>query len=87
MGGLIQDSNTDNEDTIPGLFQLPNVGAIFGNRNRTNEKTELVIFIRPMVVRDPSIDGDFRAFRDFAPGANFISQPNPGKPQEIGSRP
>ena len=87
MGGLIQDSNTDNEDTIPGLFRLPGVGAFFGNRNRTNAKTELVIFIRPMVVRDPSIDGDFRAFRDFAPSANFLSQPNPGKPQESRSRP
>lgn len=82
MGGLIQDSNADNEDTIPGLFQLPSVGAIFGNRNRENRKTELVIFIRPMVVRDPSIDGDFRAFRDLAPDANFMSRPNPGKPLE-----
>ena len=82
MGGLIQDSNTDNEDTIPGLFQLPSVGAIFGNRNRENRKTELVIFIRPMVVRDPSIDGDFRAFRDLSPDANFMSRPNPGKPLE-----
>lgn len=87
MGGLIQDSNTDNEDTIPGLFQLPSVGAIFGNRNRENRKTELVIFIRPMVVRDPSIDGDFRAFRDLAPDANFMSQPNPGKPVQGDSRP
>ena len=87
MGGLIQDSNTDNEDTIPGLFQLPRVGAIFGNRNRKNEKTELVIFIRPMVVRDPSIDGDFRAFRDLAPNANFMSRPNPGKPLQGNSHP
>jgi general secretion pathway protein D len=87
MGGLIQDSNTDNEDTIPGLFQLPSFGALFGNRNRENRKTELVIFIRPMVVRDPSIDGDFRAFRDLAPDANFMSRPNPGKPLEGNSRP
>jgi general secretion pathway protein D len=87
MGGLIQDSNTDNEDTIPGLFQLPNFGAIFGNRNRENRKTELVIFIRPMVVRDPSIDGDFRAFRDLAPDADFMSRPNPGKPLEGNARP
>ena len=87
MGGLIQDSNTDNEDTIPGLYRLPSVGVIFGNRNRTNVKTELVIFIRPMVVRDPSIDGDFRAFRELAPDANFMSRPNPGKPLQGNSRP
>jgi general secretion pathway protein D len=87
MGGLIQDSNTDNEDTIPWLFQLPSVGTIFSNRNRGNAKTELVIFIRPIVVRDASIDGDFRAFRDLAPDANFTSRPNPGKPLESRSRP
>jgi len=87
MGGLIQDSNTDNEDTIPGLAQIPSVGAIFGNRNRESRKTELVIFIRPVVVHDPSIDGDFRAFRAFAPDANFLSRPNPGRRAEKGSNP
>jgi len=37
MGGLIQDSNTDNEDTIPGLFQLPSVGPFSAT---AIEKTE-----------------------------------------------
>jgi len=88
MGGLIQDSISDNEDTVPGLNELPVIGAIFGNRNRGNAKTELVIFIRPLVVKDPSIDGDFRAFRSLVPGENFIVQPNPGKPAASGfSRP
>lgn len=87
MGGLIQDSVTDNEDTVPGLSELPGIGSVFSNRNRGNTKTELVIFIRPLVVRDPSIDGDFRALRDLAPDANFISAPNPGKSQELRSRP
>ena len=35
--------------------------------------------MRPIVVKDPSIDGDFRAFREMLPGENFISRPNPGK--------
>ena len=79
MGGLIQDSLSDIEDTVPGLNQISGIGAFFANRNRGNTKTELVIFIRPLVVRDPSIDGDFRAFRSFVPEENFIAQPNPGK--------
>jgi len=87
MGGLIQDSSSDNEDTVPGLSQIPGIGSIFSNRNRENRKTELVIFIRPVVVRDPSIDGDYRAFRDLAPDANFMSRPNPGKALEGDSRP
>ncbi len=79
MGGLIQDSMSDNEDTVPGVNQLSGIGAFFSNRNRGNTKTELVIFIRPLVVRDPSIDGDFRAFRSLVPEEDFIAQPNPGK--------
>ncbi len=79
MGGLIQDSLSDVEDTVPGLNRISGIGEFFANRNRGNTKTELVIFIRPLVVRDPSIDGDFRAFRSFVPEENFIAQPNPGK--------
>jgi len=79
MGGLIQDSLSDNEDTVPGLNQISGIGAFFSNRNRGNTKTELVIFIRPLVVRDPSIDGDFRAFRSLVPDEDFIAQPNSGK--------
>ena len=83
MGGLIQDSVADNEDTIPGLSEFP----FFTRRNRGNAKTELVIFIRPLVVRDPSIDGDFRAFRSLAPDEDFIAKPNPGNPTGSRSRP
>jgi general secretion pathway protein D len=79
LGGLIQDSINDVVDTIPGLGQIPGIGAFFTLRNKTNTKTELVIFLRPLVVTDPSIDGDFRAYRTLLPGDDFVSQPNPGK--------
>jgi len=88
MGGLIQDALSDTEDTIPGMNQLPSpISDFFSNRNRENRKTELVVFIRPVVVRDPSVDGDFRAFREFLPDSDFISRPNPGKESGSGSRP
>lgn len=80
LGGLIQDSATDSEDTIPGVNRVPLFGSIFSSRNRLNVKTELVIFIRPLVVKDASIDGDFRAFRTTLPAEDFLMQPNPGKP-------
>ena len=79
LGGLIEDSVNDVEDTIPIINSIPFIGSFFSSRNRNNTKTELVIFMRPIVVKDPSIDGDFRAFREMLPGENFISQPNPGK--------
>ena len=80
LGGLIEDSINDTEDLVPGLNQLPILGSLFGSRTRANVKTELVIFIRPLVVNDPSIDGDYRAFRSPMQQEDFISQPNPGRP-------
>ena len=79
LGGLIEDSVNDVEDTIPIVNSIPIIGSLFSSRNRNNTKTELVIFLRPLVVKDPSIDGDYRAFRAMMPGADFMSKPNSGK--------
>jgi general secretion pathway protein D len=79
LGGLIEDSVNDIEDTVPIINSIPFIGSLFGSRNRNNTKTELVVFLRPVVVKDASIDGDFRSFRTMIPGEDFISRPNPGK--------
>ena len=83
LGGLIEDSVNDVDDTIPLINSIPFIGSLFSSRNRGNTKTELVVFLRPVVVRDPSIDGDFRAFRSQLPGEDFISQPNPGRSRAL----
>jgi general secretion pathway protein D len=87
LGGLIQDSIKDVEDVVPVLGSLPGIGALFTQRKKVNAKTELVIFLRPVVVRDPSLDGDFRSLRSMAPDENFISQPNPGRARPLEIRP
>lgn len=79
LGGLIEDSVNDIEDTIPIINSIPILGSLFSSRNRNNTKTELVVFLRPIVVKDASIDGDYRAYRSLIPADNFISQPNAGK--------
>jgi general secretion pathway protein D len=84
MGGLIQDRVNDLEDTIPGANRLPGVGKLFENRNMTNTKTELVVFMRPLIIRDASLEGDFRGYRTFLPDNNFMAAPNPGKPAPFG---
>jgi general secretion pathway protein D len=87
LGGLIEDSVNDIEDTIPVVNSIPFLGSLFSSRNRNNTKTELVVFLRPVVVKDASMDGDYRAFRSLLPGDDFISKPNPGKTSPLsGSR-
>ncbi len=79
MGGLIQDSLEGAQDTIPGVNRIPLIGQMFSNENTTNTKTELVIFMRPLVVKDASLDGDFRGYRTFLPGEDFMNKPHPAR--------
>ena len=69
MGGLMQDSVDNTKDTLPGLGQVPLLGNLFSYRNETSSKTELVIFIRPVVVKDASINGDYQDYRYLLPSA------------------
>lgn len=76
MGGLMQDSVDNLKDGVPGLASLPVVGNLFTYRNEASSKTELVIFMRPVVVKDASIDGDYRDYRYLLPGtAPLNTQP------------
>jgi MSHA biogenesis protein MshL len=84
MGGLIQDRINDLEDTVPGANRILGIGRLFENRNLTNTKTELVVFMRPIIIRDASIDGDYRGYRTFLPDDKFMAAPNPGKPPLLG---
>ena len=81
LGGLMQDAVTNIEDTIPGVRDLPGIGQIFSQRRDGNQKTELVIFLRPVVIKDASIDGDYGSYRHLLPGADFFSKPNPSRPR------
>src|SRR5262245_46599355 len=80
LGGLMQDASSRVEDTIPGIRDIPFIGQLLENRKDLNQKTELVIFLRPVVIRDASVDGDYSAFRGLLPGTDFLSKPNPGRP-------
>jgi len=72
MGGLMQDEANNLADVIPGLSNIPVMGGLFKNRNDTTTKTELVIFLRPFVIKDASVNGDYSAFRDNLPDADFF---------------
>ena len=71
LGGLMQDSLQEETDGVPGLSRLPGVRNLFSYRNDTARKTELIVFIRPTIVRQPSLDGDLRDYRDFLPSGGL----------------
>jgi len=76
MGGLMEDKINYTTNEVPGLGGVPLVGNFFRNRSDTSTKTELVIFLKPTIIHDPSINGDYRSFRDQLPKQDFFS----GKP-------
>lgn len=85
LGGLIQDTRDRKTDGIPGLNGIPVVGDLFKYSDNRSRKTELVIFLRPTVLTDSSLDGDFQSFRSVLPNArNAYTLPaEQGKPQTV----
>jgi general secretion pathway protein D len=79
LAGLMQDTVDNRDSWIPGLRGVPIIGEALSQRADLTTKTELVIFLRATVIRDPSLQGDFRAFRDQLPREDFFLKPNPAR--------
>ena len=77
LAGLMQDYMQNNEAGIPGIRSIPIVGDALSSRADLSTKTELVIFLRATVIRDPSLDGDFRSLREQLPREDFFRKPSP----------
>ena len=77
LAGLMQDINERTDTGIPGIRSIPILGDLLSSRSDLSRKSELVIFLRATVIHDPSLDGDFAAFRGQVPGEDFFSKPNP----------
>jgi MSHA biogenesis protein MshL len=58
LGGLMEDTIQRDSDRVPGLADVPGVGKAFRSRDDLNKKTELVIFLRPTVVKNASLESD-----------------------------
>lgn len=52
LGGLVEDRVTGNEEKVPGLGDVPVLGQFFRYDNRRRQKTNLMVFLRPVVVRN-----------------------------------
>jgi len=82
MGGLMEDSVENSDQAVPAISGIPVLGNLFQNRNDTRRKTELVVFLRPVVIKDASIHGDYADYRSQIPGGNFFEKNPNGPPQQ-----
>lgn len=82
LGGLMEDSVRNNTEGLPVLSRLPGLRSLFSYRNDVASKTELIIFIRPVVVREASLSGDLREYRQFLP-VNGLGSDSALTPEEL----
>ena len=52
LGGLLQDEYSGNEEKVPGVGDVPLFGNLFKSEARSRKKTNLMVFLRPVVMRD-----------------------------------
>ena len=51
IGGIYEVTTSESEDRVPGLSNVPILGALFKNKDRSNTNEELLIFITPRIAQ------------------------------------
>jgi general secretion pathway protein D len=76
MGGLMEDQVQRDSTGVPVIENAPGVGELFKYRNEQATKNELVIFLRPTVIKSPSLASDeLKDFRRFLPNPQTFDNP------------
>jgi len=79
LGGLMEDRIDYKTGRVPLIGAIPLLGELFTNRDNAIQKTELVIFLRPIVVREPGSVANTPHLRQLLPAGNFLTDtPRPG---------
>lgn len=90
MAGLLKESYKQSIDGIPGLMQLPILGALFKSRDFLRQQTELAVFVTPYVVSPVAASKLVRPDKNLMPASDaetvFLNRLNkifrrPGEPQ------
>jgi general secretion pathway protein D len=81
IGGLIQDSVKDGVEKVPVLGDIPVLGALFTYKTRARTKTNLMVFLRPTVLRDAQRAESLTGSRyDYILGEQIKAAPPPRPP-------
>jgi general secretion pathway protein D len=72
LGGLMQDTLDKSTEGIPGLSRIPLLGNLFSYRDDIASKTELIIFLRPVVIKEADTNRDLRSYKEYLPSEKPI---------------
>jgi len=68
IGGLMQDEHGDDTSGVPGLSKLPWVGDLFSYKDKSYKKSELIIFIRPTVIKQANLSStELKRYEEYLP--------------------
>jgi general secretion pathway protein D len=85
IGGLIQDSVADSIEKIPGLGDLPLIGGLFKYNTRSRSKTNLMVFLRPTLLRSAERANSLSNDRyDYIVGEQLKAKPAPSVLPDFG---
>jgi general secretion pathway protein D len=88
LGGLIEDKYDSTRSKVPLLGDIPYFGALFRSESRTRKKTNLMVFLRPVVMRDQAGSNKLSLDRyDYIRAEQQGSQPTPNSILQINESP
>lgn len=68
IGGLMQDQHGDDTSGVPGLSKLPWIGGLFSYKDKNYTKSELIIFIRPTIIKQANLSSkELESYKKFLP--------------------
>jgi tetratricopeptide (TPR) repeat protein len=83
MGGLMEDAEDNLDHAVPVVSRLPLIGNLFQDRDELRRKTELVVFLRPLVIKNASIDGDYAEFRPALSASDLLARSRYSSPSSV----
>ncbi|NIC42238.1 type II secretion system secretin GspD [Aquabacterium sp. A08] len=88
LGGLLQDEYGGNQEKVPGLGDVPLFGNLFKSEKRSRKKTNLMVFLRPVVLRDPQQSATLTLDRyELMRAAQTGQQPQPSVVHSVNDAP
>lgn len=88
LGGLLQDEYAGNQEKVPGLADVPWFGNLFKSESRSRKKTNLMVFLRPVVVRDAATTQALSSERyEQMRNTQRVVQPEPSSTMPINEAP